>query len=137
MVYAVIETDIRRLFGYHIISQVGYMVAGVGIGTALAINGACAHAFAHILYKGLLFMGGGSVLYMTGETRMTKLGGLYKKMPWAFFLTLIGGLSISAFPFFSGFVSKSMIVEAGFENISSGRAFCSISPRSAPSTATA
>ena len=92
------------------------MVAGVGIGTALAINGACAHAFAHILYKGLLFMGGGSILFMTGETRMSKLGGLYKKMPWAFFLTLIGGLSISAFPLFSGFVSKSMIVQAGFES---------------------
>jgi multicomponent Na+:H+ antiporter subunit D len=116
VVYAIIENDIRRLFAYHIISQVGYMVAGVGIGTALAINGACAHAFAHILYKGLLFMGGGSVLFMTGETRMTKLGGLYKKMPWAFFLTLIGGLSISAFPLFSGFVSKSMIIQAGFEN---------------------
>jgi multicomponent Na+:H+ antiporter subunit D len=116
VVYAIIENDIRRLFAYHIISQVGYMVAGVGIGTALAINGACAHAFAHILYKGLLFMGGGSVLFMTGETRMSKLGGLYKKMPWAFFLTLIGGLSISAFPFFSGFVSKSMIVQAGFES---------------------
>jgi multicomponent Na+:H+ antiporter subunit D len=115
VVYAIIENDIRRLFAYHIISQVGYMVAGVGIGTALAINGACAHAFAHILYKGLLFMGGGSVLFMTGETRMTKLGGLYKKMPWAFFLTLIGGLSISAFPLFSGFVSKSMIIQAGFE----------------------
>jgi multicomponent Na+:H+ antiporter subunit D len=70
VVYAIIENDIRRLFAYHIISQVGYMVAGVGIGTALAINGACAHAFAHILYKGLLFMGGGSVLFMTGETRM-------------------------------------------------------------------
>jgi len=116
VVYAIIENDIRRLFSYHIISQVGYMVAGVGIGTAMAINGACAHAFAHILYKGLLFMGGGSVLFMTGETRMSKLGGLYKKMPWAFFLTLIGGLSISAFPFFSGFVSKSMIIQAGFEN---------------------
>jgi multicomponent Na+:H+ antiporter subunit D len=116
VVYAIIENDIRRLFAYHIISQVGYMVAGVGIGTALAINGACAHAFAHILYKGLLFMGGGSVLFMTGETRMSKLGGLYKKMPWAFFLTLIGGLSISAFPFFSGFVSKSMIIQAGFES---------------------
>jgi len=83
---------------------------------ALAINGACAHAFAHILYKGLLFMGGGSILFMTGETRMSKLGGLYKKMPWAFFLTLIGGLSISAFPLFSGFVSKSMIIQAGFES---------------------
>ena len=116
VVYAIIENDIRRLFGYHIISQVGYMVAGVGIGTELAINGACAHAFAHILYKGLLFMGGGAVLHMTGETRMSRLGGLYKKMPWTFLLTLIGGLSISAFPFFSGFVSKSMIVQAGFES---------------------
>ncbi|MFA5058373.1 MAG: Na(+)/H(+) antiporter subunit D [Opitutaceae bacterium] len=116
VVYAIIENDVRRLFAYHIVSQVGYMVAGVGIGTALAINGACAHAFAHILYKGLLFMGGGAVLHMTGETRMSKLGGLYRKMPWAFFLTLIGGLSISAFPLFSGFVSKSMIVQAGFDH---------------------
>ncbi len=113
--FAIIENDIRRLFAYHIVSQVGYMVAGVGIGTALAINGACAHAFAHILYKGLLFMGGGTVLFMTGETRMSRLGGLYRKMPWTFLLTLIGGLSISAFPLFSGFVSKSMIVSAAFE----------------------
>jgi multicomponent Na+:H+ antiporter subunit D len=116
VVYAIIENDIRRLFAYHIVSQVGYMVAGVGIGTQLAINGACAHAFAHILYKGLLFMGGGAVLHMTGETRMSELGGLYKKMPWTFVLTLIGGLSISAFPLFSGFVSKSMIVQAGLES---------------------
>jgi len=114
VVYAIIENDIRRLFAYHIISQVGYMVAGAGIGTALAINGACAHAFAHILYKGLLFMGGGAMLHMTGETRMSRLGGLYKKMPWTFLLTLIGGLSISAFPLFSGFVSKSMITQAAF-----------------------
>ncbi len=116
VLYAVIENDIRRLFAYHIISQVGYMVAGAGIGTDLAINGACAHAFAHILYKGLLFMGGGAVLLMTGETRMSHLGGLYKKMPWTFLLTLIGGLSISAFPLFSGFVSKSMITAAAFQN---------------------
>ena len=116
VIYAVIENDIRRLFAYHIISQVGYMVAGAGIGTELAINGVCAHAFAHILYKGLLFMGGGAVLYMTGETRMSQLGGLYKKMPWTFLLTLIGGLSISAFPLFSGFVSKSMITAAGFQD---------------------
>ena len=116
VVYAIIENDVRRLFAYHIVSQVGYMVAGVGIGTELAINGACAHAFAHILYKGLLFMGGGAILHMTGETRMSKLGGLYKKMPWTFFLPLIGGLSISAFPLFSGFVSKSMLVQAGFDS---------------------
>jgi len=115
VVYAVLENDSRRLLAYHIVSQVGYMVAGVGIGTNMAINGAVAHAFAHILYKGLLFMGCGSVLYMTGKSKFTELGGLYKKMPRAFIFTLIGGLSISAFPLFSGFVSKSMIVAAGFE----------------------
>jgi multicomponent Na+:H+ antiporter subunit D len=115
VVYAVLENDCRRLLAYHIISQVGYMVAGVGLGTQMAINGACAHAFAHILYKGLLFMGCGAVLHMTGQSKFTELGGLYKKMPWTFVFTLIGGLSISAFPLFSGFVSKSMIVAAGFE----------------------
>ncbi|MGO8927814.1 MAG: Na(+)/H(+) antiporter subunit D [Limisphaerales bacterium] len=115
VVYAVLENDCRRLLAYHIISQVGYMVAGVGLGTQMAINGACAHAFAHILYKGLLFMGCGAVLHMTGESKFTELGGLWKKMPWTFVFTLIGGLSISAFPLFSGFVSKSMIVSAGFE----------------------
>ncbi len=115
VVYAVLENDCRRLLAYHIISQVGYMVAGVGIGTEMAINGACAHAFAHILYKGLLFMGCGAVLHMTGQSKFTELGGLYKRMPWAFLFTLIGGLSISAFPLFSGFVSKSMIVAASFE----------------------
>ena len=116
VVYAVLENDCRRLLAYHIISQVGYMVAGVGLGTQMAINGACAHAFAHILYKGLLFMGTGSVLHMTGKSKFTELGGLYRKMPWAFAFTLVGGLSISAFPLFSGFVSKSMIVQAGFED---------------------
>jgi multicomponent Na+:H+ antiporter subunit D len=115
VVYAVLENDCRRLLAYHIISQVGYMVAGVGLGTEMAINGACAHAFAHILYKGLLFMGCGAVLHMTGESKFTELGGLWQKMPWTFVFTLVGGLSISAFPLFSGFVSKSMIVAAGFE----------------------
>jgi multicomponent Na+:H+ antiporter subunit D len=116
VVYAVLENDSRRLLAYHIISQVGYMVAAVGIGTELAINGACAHAFAHILYKGLLFMGCGAVLHMTGQSKFTALGGLYAKMPLTFLFTLIGGLSISAFPLTSGFVSKSMIVQAGFES---------------------
>ncbi|MEJ2690597.1 MAG: Na(+)/H(+) antiporter subunit D [Deltaproteobacteria bacterium] len=115
VVYAVLENDARRLLAYHIISQVGYMVTGVGLGTEMAINGACAHAFAHILYKGLLFMGTGSVLHMTGKSKFTDLGGLYKKMPLTFVFTLIGGLSISAFPLFSGFVSKSMVIAAGFE----------------------
>jgi multicomponent Na+:H+ antiporter subunit D len=114
VVYAVLENDSRRLLAYHIVSQVGYMVTGVGIGTDLAINGACAHAFANVLYKGLLFMGCGAVLYMTGQSKFTELGGLWKKMPWTFALTLIGGLAISAFPLTSGFVSKPMIVAAAY-----------------------
>jgi len=123
VVYAVLENDVRRLLSYHIISQVGYMVAGVGIGTALAVNGAIAHAFAHILYKALLFMGVGAVLHMTGTSKATELGGLYRKMPWALFYTVVGGLSISGFPLLSGFVSKSMIVSAAFEDHRNWAAF--------------
>ncbi len=115
IIYALIDNDIRRLLGWEIVSQVGYMVAGVGIGTALAINGTCAHAFAHILYKGLLFMAAGAVIHATGKSKFTDLGGLYKKMPITFFFLVIGGISVSAFPFFSGFVTKSMIIAAGFE----------------------
>jgi len=113
--YAVIENNIRRVLAYHIVSQVGYMVAGVGIGTELAINGACAHAFAHILYKALLFMGAGAVLYMTGTAKLTKLGGLYKYMPLTMIFYIVGAISISGFPLFSGFVSKSMIVASAHE----------------------
>ncbi len=112
VIYAVLENDSRRLLAYHIISQVGYMVAGVGLGTKMAINGAVAHAFCHILYKSLLFMGTSSVLYVTGKSKLTELGGLYKTMPRTMIYTIIGGLSISAFPLFSGFVSKSMTVTA-------------------------
>lgn len=112
VIYAVLENDARRLLAYHIVSQVGYMVAGVGIGTEMAVNGASAHAFAHILYKGLLFMGAGAVIYVTGRRKLTELGGLYKQMPVTLFLYMIGAFSISAFPFFSGFVSKSMVIAA-------------------------
>ncbi|OPY76957.1 MAG: Na(+)/H(+) antiporter subunit D [Syntrophorhabdus sp. PtaU1.Bin153] len=113
--YAVIENDMRRVLAYHIISQVGYMVAGVGIGTEMAVNGACAHAFAHILYKALLFMGAGAVLYMTGTAKLSKLGGLYKYMPLTMIFYIVGAVSISGFPLFSGFVSKSMIVASAHE----------------------
>ena len=113
--YAVIENDIRRVLAYHIISQVGYMVAGVGIGTHLALNGAAAHAFAHILYKALLFMGAGAVLYVTGTAKLNRLGGLYKYMPLTMLFYVVGAISISGFPLFSGFVSKSMIVAAAHE----------------------
>ncbi|MCK4846152.1 MAG: Na(+)/H(+) antiporter subunit D [Deltaproteobacteria bacterium] len=115
VVYAVLENDIRRLLAYHIISQVGYMVAAVGIGTQLALNGAAAHAFAHILYKGLLFMGMGSILYMTGKDKLSELGGIYKRMPITFILYMIGAFAISSVPLFSGFVSKSMIISAAGE----------------------
>ncbi|KGO33463.1 MAG: Na(+)/H(+) antiporter subunit D [Desulfoprunum sp.] len=116
IIYAILENDIRRLLGWEIVSQVGYMVAGVGIGTALAINGTCAHAFAHILYKGLLFMGAGAIIHCTGQSKLTELGGLYRKMPLTLLFMVVGGVSVSAFPFFSGFVSKSMIITASFES---------------------
>ncbi len=112
VVYAVLANDIRRLLAYHIISQVGYMVAGVGMGTAIALNGATAHAFTHILYKSVLFMGAGAVITMTGKSKLTELGGIYKYMPLTFLLYMVGAASISAFPLFSGFVSKTMVVEA-------------------------
>lgn len=108
--FAVIENDARRILSYHIISQVGYMVCAIGIGTDMAVNGACAHAYAHIIYKALLFMGVGCVLEMTGRQKLSELGGLWKTMPWAMVFTVIGGISISGFPFTSGFVSKSMII---------------------------
>ncbi len=115
VVYAVLENDARRLLAYHIISQVGYMVCGVGIGTALALNGAAAHAFAHILYKALLFMGAGAVLQVTGLRKLSDMGGLYKTMPITLGLYMIGAFAISAVPLFSGFVSKSMVVSAAGE----------------------
>ncbi|MDK1385784.1 Na(+)/H(+) antiporter subunit D [Sinorhizobium sp. 8-89] len=112
VVYAVLENDSRRLLAYHIVSQVGYMVAGVGIGTEMAVNGATSHAFAHILYKGLLFMGAGAVIHVTGRRKLTELGGLYRSMPLTVALYMVGAFAISAFPFFSGFVTKSMVVAA-------------------------
>jgi multicomponent Na+:H+ antiporter subunit D len=115
VVYAVLENDARRLLAYHIISQVGYMVCGVGIGTALAINGATAHAFAHILYKALLFMGAGAVLQMTGARKLSDMGGLYRTMPRTLGLYMVGAFAISAVPLFSGFVSKSLVISAAGE----------------------
>jgi multicomponent Na+:H+ antiporter subunit D len=115
VVYAVLENDARRLLAYHIISQVGYMVCGVGIGTPLALNGAAAHAFAHILYKALLFMGAGAVLQVTGLRRLSDMGGLYKTMAVTLGLYMVGAFAISAVPLFSGFVSKSMVVSAAAE----------------------
>ncbi len=115
VIFAVLANDIRGILAYHIISQVGYMVAGVGIGTAMAINGAVSHAFSHILYKALLFMGAGVVLHTTGTSKLTELGGLGKKQPITFWLYMIAAFSISGFPLFNGFISKSMTVAAAGE----------------------
>ncbi len=118
VVYAVLANDIRQILAYHIISQVGYMVAGVGIGTEMAINGTAAHAFSHILYKALLFMGAGVVLHTTGRSKLSELGGLGKCMPLAVWLYMIGAFSISGFPLFNGFISKSIIISsAGVEHL--------------------
>lgn len=109
--YALLENDMRRILAYSIINQVGFMITGVGIGTAMALNGAAAHAFAHIIYKGLLFMSAGSVLYMTGKSKCTDLGGLYKTMPLTLIFGTVGAMAISAFPLTSGFTTKSLIIE--------------------------
>lgn len=110
--YAVIENNLRRVLSYSLINQVGFMVVGVGIGTQLALNGAVSHAFAHILYKALLVMSMGAVLHRTGKINCTDLGGLYKSMPLTATFCIIGAASISAFPLFSGFTTKSMTVAA-------------------------
>ena len=112
VVYAVICKDIREILAYHIISQVGFMVCGIGIGTDMSLNGATAHAYSHILYKSLLFMSTGAVLYATGTSKMIQLGGLFKKMPAVFILYMIGALSISGLPLFNGYISKSMTISA-------------------------
>ena len=112
VVYAVLANDIRGILAYHIISQVGYMVCGVGIGTELAINGAAAHAFCHVLYKGLLFMGMGLVIKTTGIAELHRLGGFWRRQRLAMMLFMIGAFSISGFPLFNGFISKSAIIAA-------------------------
>ena len=112
VIYAMLANDLRVILSFHIISQVGYMVAAVGLGSELALNGAAAHAFAHILYKSLLFMGAGTILYATGFSKLSDLGGLFKKIPWVVVLYFIGSLAISGFPFLNGFTSKSVIPSA-------------------------
>ncbi|MEM8749383.1 MAG: Na(+)/H(+) antiporter subunit D [Pseudomonadota bacterium] len=114
--FAEIENDLRRVLAYSLNNQLGFMVVGVGVGTELSLNGTAAHAFCHILYKSLLFMSVGAVLYRTGTSKASELGGLYRTMPLTMMFCVIGAASISAFPLFSGFVSKSLILDAAAEN---------------------
>ncbi|MBT4932266.1 MAG: Na(+)/H(+) antiporter subunit D [Rhodospirillaceae bacterium] len=112
IIYALLENDMRRILAYSIVNQVGFMITGIGIGTDMALNGASAHAFTHIIYKALLLMSAGSVLYMTGKRKCTDLGGLFRTMPLTMVCGTIGALAISSFPLTSGFISKSMISQA-------------------------
>ena len=116
IIYAILENDVRRILAYSIVNQVGFMVTGIGIGTTMALNGAAAHAFVHIIYKALLLMSAGSVLFMTGRRKCSDLGGLFRTMPVTTICGIIGALSISAFPLTSGFVAKSMIVDGAGED---------------------
>ncbi len=113
--FAVIENDLRKVLAYSLNNQLGFMVVGIGIGTELALNGTAAHAFCHILYKALLFMSMGAVLHRVGTIKASELGGLYKSMPLTAAFCVVGSLSISAFPLFSGFVSKALIMTAAAE----------------------
>ncbi len=114
IIYALLENDVRRILAYSVVNQVGFMVCAVGIGTEMALNGAAAHAFAHIIYKALLFMSAGAVIYRTGENLCSSLGGLYRTMPVTTICGIIGALAISSFPLTSGFTTKSMISEAAY-----------------------
>ncbi|MEM7429373.1 MAG: Na(+)/H(+) antiporter subunit D, partial [Pseudomonadota bacterium] len=112
IIYALLENDARRILAYSIVNQVGFMVCAVGIGTEMALNGASAHAFAHIIYKALLFMSAGVVVYRTGFSKCTDLGGLFRTMPITCICGIIGALAISGFPLTSGFTTKTMISQA-------------------------
>lgn len=112
IIYALLENDMRRILAYSIVNQVGFMVVAIGIGTEMALNGATAHAFAHIIYKGLLLMAAGCVVMQTGERRCSHLGGLFQTMPFTAVCGIVGALAISAFPFTSGFVTKSLETSA-------------------------
>jgi multicomponent Na+:H+ antiporter subunit D len=112
IIYALLENDIRRILAFSIVNQVGFMVCAIGIGTHMAINGAAAHAFAHIIYKALLFMSAGVVVYRTGKNRCSDVGGLFRTMPLTAVCGIIGALAISGFPLTSGFTTKSMISQA-------------------------
>lgn len=113
--YAVIENDLRRVLAYSLNNQLGFMVVGIGIGTELSLNGTAAHAFCHVIYKALLFMSIGAVLLRTNTVKGSELGGLYRTMPWTAGFCIVGAASISAFPLFSGFVSKALIIAAAID----------------------
>jgi len=112
---ALIQKDYKRLLSYHAVSQVGYMVLGIGTALPIGIVGGIFHMINHALYKSCLFFTAGSVERQTGTTDLAKLGGLRIKMPITFVCFLIAAASISGVPPFNGFFSKELIYDAALE----------------------
>lgn len=108
---ALVQHDLKRLLGYHAVSQVGYMVLGIGTGTLIGIAGGLFHMLNHAIYKSCLFFSAGAVEKKAGTSDLDNLGGLVKAMPVTFITFLIASLSISGVPPFNGFVSKWMIYQ--------------------------
>ena len=114
--FAVIENDLRKVLAYSLNNQLGFMVCGIGVGSAMALNGVAGQVVVHIIFKSLLFMSMGAVLHRVGTAKASELGGLFRSMPYTTIACLIGAASIAAFPLFAAFVTKSMIIAAVFEN---------------------
>jgi multicomponent Na+:H+ antiporter subunit D len=112
IVFTIMENDLRKVLAYALNNQLGFMVAAIGTGTALGVSGAAAHAFVHVIYKGLLFMSMGAVLYRVGTVKATELGGLWKSMPLTTVFGMIGAATLCAVPLFSGFVAKALTLAA-------------------------
>ncbi len=112
---ALAQRDLKRLLAYSGISQVGYVLLGIGLGTVLGIQGGLFHLFNNAIYKTMLFMIAGAIIYRVGTSNMDQLGGLWKNMPVTATLFVVGALAISGVPPFNGFASKWMIYVAGIE----------------------
>jgi multicomponent Na+:H+ antiporter subunit D len=112
---AVGQWDFKRLLAYHSISQMGYVMVGIGLATPLGILGGLFHLLNHAVFKSLLFLCSGAFEYTTGTRQLKQLGGLIKKMPWTGTSCSIAALSISGVPPFNGFWSKLVIIIALFQ----------------------
>jgi multicomponent Na+:H+ antiporter subunit D len=116
--FALLQYNPRRLLSYHIQAQLGYMLAGFGLATYVgefAVVGGFAHLFNNVLYKSLLFMAVGVVVYRTGVEDIRDMGGLWRVMPITFLVYLVGAASITAVPGFNGFISKGMVIDSAHE----------------------
>jgi len=109
---ALIQKDVKRLLAYHSISQMGYILLGIGLGTKLGLAGGLYHIINHAIFKGLLFLGMGAVIFRAGSKKLGDLGGLWKKMPVTTIVCIVAALSISGIPPFNGFASKMILGKA-------------------------